>query len=101
MAGENGGSATGPHYAASKGGLRALCRWSAKHGAPDVRVNLVAPGLLDTDMTRGEGYPTDVSLLRRQGTAEEVAEVAVFLASPASSYMTGSIVPVDGGVHTQ
>lgn len=101
VAGVNGGYASGPHYAASKGGLHAMSRWAAKHGAPDIYVNVIAPGALDTDMIRGRGYPQDISPLRRQGTPADVAEAVVFLASAASGYTTGSILYVDGGYHVQ
>jgi 3-oxoacyl-[acyl-carrier protein] reductase len=101
MAGENGGYACGPHYSASKGGLHALSRWAAKHGAPDIYVNVIAPGALDTEMIHGRGYPPDISPLQRQGTPADVAEAAVFLVSDASNYTTGSIVFVDGGYHVQ
>lgn len=101
VAGENGGYACGPQYAASKGGLHAMSRWAAKHGAPDIYVNVVAPGALDTEMIRGRGYPGDISPLRRLGQPADVAEAALFLASDASNYTTGSVVYVDGGYHTQ
>jgi 3-oxoacyl-[acyl-carrier protein] reductase len=101
VAGVNGGYACGPQYAASKGGLHAISRWAAKHGAPDIYVNVIAPGALDTDMIRGRGYPPEISPLRRQGTPQDVAEAAVFLVSDASNYTTGGIVYVDGGYHVQ
>lgn len=101
VAGENGGYASGPQYAASKGGLHAMSRWAAKHGAPDIYVNVIAPGALDTEMIRGRGYPSDISPLQRQGQPADVAEAALFLASDASNYTTGSILHVDGGYHTQ
>lgn len=98
VAGRTGGYLCGPHYAASKGGVHALCRWAAKHGAPDVHVNVVAPGAIATDMIKGEPYPRDISLLRRQGTPEEVAEAVLFLAGSASDYVTGTVLEVDGGL---
>jgi 3-oxoacyl-[acyl-carrier protein] reductase len=101
VAGETGGFASGPQYAASKGGLNAVTRWAAKHGAPRIHVNIIAPGALDTDMIRGRGYPADISPLRRQGQPADVAEAALFLVSDASNYMTGAVVHVDGGYHIQ
>jgi 3-oxoacyl-[acyl-carrier protein] reductase len=101
VAGENGGYACGPQYSASKGGLHALSRWAAKNGAPEIYVNVIAPGALDTEMIRGRGYPPDISPLRRQGRPVDIAEAAVFLASDASNYTTGTVLYVDGGYHTQ
>ncbi len=101
VAGETGGYASGPQYAASKGGLHAMSRWAAKHGAPDIRVNIIAPGALDTEMIAGRGYPQDISPMRRQGQPADVAEATVFLASAASNYTTGSVIHVDGGYHIQ
>jgi 3-oxoacyl-[acyl-carrier protein] reductase len=101
VAGETGGYASGPQYAASKGGLHAMSRWAAKHGAPDIRVNIIAPGALDTEMIAGRGYPQDISPMRRQGQPADVAEATVFLVSAASSYTTGSVIHVDGGYHIQ
>lgn len=69
-----------------------------------VRVNAVAPGYLETDLTEGmrghdglRSMVLDKTPMRRFGTPEEAAEVIVFLASDAASYMTGQVVAVDGG----
>jgi len=97
VAGHTGGYASGPQYAASKGGIHAMSRWAAAHGAPDIRVNILVPGAIDTDMIKGRNYPADISPMRRQGQPAELAEVAAFVVSDAASYMTGASVDVNGG----
>jgi NAD(P)-dependent dehydrogenase (short-subunit alcohol dehydrogenase family) len=92
-----------PAYAASKAALEALCRQSAVEGAPEIRTNLLIPGLIDTSLGR---LASQLSPLRdqvkipagRQGTAWEIAYAAVFLLSCESSYVTGQSLVVDGGV---
>ena len=93
-------------YAASKGGVNALARTLAIEFAPfGGRVNAVAPGPIETPMTavaradasRAAALVAAVPL-RRFGTAEEVARAALFLAAPASSFVTGHVLVVDGGV---
>jgi NAD(P)-dependent dehydrogenase (short-subunit alcohol dehydrogenase family) len=92
-----------PVYAASKAALEALCRQSAVEGAPRIRTNLLMPGLIDTSLGRlasrlsplREQVPIPVG---RQGTAWEVAYAALFLLSGESSYVTGQILIVDGGL---
>ena len=93
------------HYNASKAGLLALTRQMAVEWAPHgIRANAVCPGVIDTPMLRlmddpaaGRAYLDAGVPLRRLGTADEVAALAVFLASPDASYLTGAVVPVDGG----
>lgn len=92
------------HYAASKGAMNALTIGLAKEVAREgIRVNAVAPGLIDTDIHASAGAPDRVERLQgmipmgRGGTAEEVAEAILWLLSDASSYVTGSILPVSGG----
>jgi 3-oxoacyl-[acyl-carrier protein] reductase len=98
------GNAGQVNYAASKAGLigfsRSLAREVASRG---VRVNVIAPGFIETDMTRGLGEKAREALtaqipLGRVGLPADVAAVAWFLASDASAYLTGTVIPVDGGI---
>ncbi|MDI2030482.1 SDR family NAD(P)-dependent oxidoreductase [Saccharopolyspora sp. TS4A08] len=94
-------------YVASKGGVRAATKALAVELAPwDVRVNAVAPGVVNTPSTLatldGKSWGDDgapPTLLGRAGTPDEVADAVAFLASDASSFITGTIIPVDGGRH--
>jgi 3-oxoacyl-[acyl-carrier protein] reductase len=98
------GNAGQANYAASKGGVIALTKSTAKELAKrNIRANAIAPGFIRTKMT--EKLPQDVQekilqqiALGRMGEPQEVADVAVFLASSASQYMTGQVLVVDGGM---
>lgn len=91
-------------YAASKAGVIGATLSAAKELAPSqIRVNVVAPGFIDTEMTRGlpeEKFKERLASIRmkRVGSAEEVAQVVVFLGSDMSSYVTGQVIGVDGGM---
>lgn len=91
-------------YAASKAGLVGLTLAAAKELAPDnIRVNAVAPGFIDTDMARAlpaELFAERLASVRtgRIGTPEDVAHAVLFLASDLSSYVTGQVLGVDGGM---
>jgi 3-oxoacyl-[acyl-carrier protein] reductase len=91
-------------YAASKAAVIGMTTAAAKELAPkNIRVNAVAPGFIDTAMTRqlpSEKFQQRVASIRmgRIGTPEEVAQVIVFLASDVSSYVTGQVLGVDGGM---
>ncbi len=93
------------HYAASKGGIAALTESLAAELAPfNIRVNAIAPGAIDTPMmasAQTDPKTLEATLSRipahRVGKPEEIANTVAFLASDASSYITGAIVVVDGG----
>jgi NAD(P)-dependent dehydrogenase (short-subunit alcohol dehydrogenase family) len=97
-----------PHraaYAASKGGLDAATRSLAIELAPAIRVNSVAPGVVDTDLwARNKAIPgvieriEEQTPMRRWATPEDVADVIVFLASDAARFVTGETLSVDGGM---
>ncbi len=100
--GEKGGKGQ-TNYAASKGAVNAFTRALAVELAPrKIRVNAVAPGLIETEMSRevremAGDQALDRILLRRYGTADEVASVVCFLASRHGAYINGEIIHVDGG----
>lgn len=98
------GSAGQVNYAASKAGLVGLARSIARELASrSITANVIAPGFVRTDMTdalpeeRRQEILSQVPLAR-YATAEEVAGVALFLASDAAAYVTGAVLPVDGGL---
>jgi 3-oxoacyl-[acyl-carrier protein] reductase len=97
-----GGNAGQASYAASKAGLIGLTRSLAKEvGSRGVRVNAVAPGYIDTEMTRElpdaarEAFLTQIAM-NRAGSPTEVAKVVTFLASDLASYVSGDVIRVDG-----
>ena len=100
-----GGLVVDPHigyYNATKAAMIHLTRQLAYELGPQVRVNAIAPGLIKTELARAVWEPREALLtaklpLRRLGTPEDVANAALFLASDASSWMTGQTLVVDGG----
>jgi NAD(P)-dependent dehydrogenase (short-subunit alcohol dehydrogenase family) len=104
------GSAGYCAYGAAKAGLVALTRQIAVEYGPIVRANVIAPGSIDTPRFRkvaddmGMGREEFLEMLNRNiplhrlGTADDVAGIALFLASDQSSYVTGAIIPADGGL---
>ena len=98
------GSAGQVNYAASKSGLVGMARSLARElGSRGITANVVAPGFIETDMT--DELPEDLKAkykeqipLGRMATSDEVAASVVFLASEGAAYITGAVVPVDGGL---
>lgn len=100
------GNAGQGSYAASKAGIIGFTKSVAKElGSRTIRCNAVAPGFVETDMTsylkegdQGNKYKAGIPL-GRFGTAEDIANVALFLASEMSAYVTGQVISVDGGLY--
>ncbi len=98
------GSAGQANYAASKAGLVGLSRSLARElGSRSITVNVIAPGPVETDMTAaltGERLAalTEAVPLGRMAGADEIAAAVMFLASPDAAYITGAVIPVDGGL---
>ena len=93
------------NYAATKAGLIAMAKSVAKEmGSRGIRANSIAPGFIVSDMTNAlpeavrEEYLKQIPL-RRGGTPEDIANAALFLASDLSSYITGQVIPVNGGLY--
>lgn len=98
------GNAGQVNYAAAKAGVIGMTKSMARELATrNITVNAVAPGFIDTDMTRGLGEEARADLLRqipagRLGSPEDVAEAVLFLASPGAAYVTGQTLAVNGGM---
>jgi 3-oxoacyl-[acyl-carrier protein] reductase len=101
LAAKSGGLAAGPPYAAAKAGVSALTIGLARYLAPHrVRVNAIAPGVIDTAMTRSPQHDQMVPTipLGEKGRPEDVANCALFLAGEDSRHVTGEIIDVNGGL---
>ncbi|GIH76970.1 beta-ketoacyl-ACP reductase [Planobispora longispora] len=98
------GSAGQTNYAASKAGMIGFARSAARElGSRGITVNVVAPGFVETDMTAAldEAYQEQIRKnipLGRQAAPEEIAKVVAFVAGPDAAYITGAVIPVDGGL---
>ena len=104
LAARTGGAGEWVHYAATKGAVNTFTIGLAREVANEgIRVNAVAPGLIETDLHAANGAPDRLERLsptvpmQRPGTAEEVAQGVLWLLSPAASYTTGTILEVGGG----
>ena len=95
-------------YCATKGAVESLVRQAAVDAAPDVRINMIAPGAIDTELYRSSAvaFPNPDTILdevpgtipmQRTGTPFDVAKAALFLASDESEWITGTVLTVDGG----
>jgi 3-oxoacyl-[acyl-carrier protein] reductase len=99
------GNAGQANYAAAKAGVAGMTRALARElGSRNITVNCVAPGFVDTDMTRALSAEQSKALLEqvpagRLGTADEIAAAVVFLASPAAAYVSGATLHINGGMY--
>jgi NAD(P)-dependent dehydrogenase (short-subunit alcohol dehydrogenase family) len=104
LAGQIGGIAVGAHYSVSKGGIMVLAKQLSKLLASDrVTVNSIAPGTTNTPLTAAWPEETRAGLVKqiplgRLGEPRDIAELALFLASDAASYITGAVINVNGGL---
>ena len=100
---QTGGANGAGAYAAAKGALQVMTRTLAKELAPDVRTNAIMPGVIETRHHEQFSSPERLAQYRtetplgRNGTAEEVAEIVVFLASDAARFVNGALIDVNGG----
>ncbi|WP_282150774.1 SDR family NAD(P)-dependent oxidoreductase [Ruegeria atlantica] len=104
QAGHDGGGPGASAYATSKGGVMTLTRSLAKELGPDIRVNAICPGMIDTDFHNihtpdaGRRGLEAAAPLKRQGQSQDVANLVAFLASEDSAYLTGTNVDINGGM---
>ncbi len=88
-------------YSATKAGIISLTKSYARHFGEDIRVNAVAPGLIDTPLTDSLGndphWTTDFSIIKRVGKADEIADAIYYLLSDNATFITGQVLAVDGG----
>ncbi len=101
-----GGILGGPHYSAAKGALQSLAKAMARELAPDgIRVNAIAPGMVETDLlvgkidATGKARVAESVPLGRLAQPVDIANACLFLASDQSSYITGLVLDVSGGLH--
>ena len=107
IAGQVGGGLFGrSHYAAAKSGIFGLAKALARELAPQgIRSNAIAPGVIDNDFTKGRMTAEDKARIARTvplgrlGRSEDIAQACLYLASDLSSYVTGQVLSVNGGLH--
>ncbi len=104
QAGRDGGGPGAIAYAASKGAVMTMTRGMAKEFGPNIRVNALCPGMIDTDFhntfTKDEvrKHVANSTPVKREGTSDEVANLVAFLASDESAFMTGTCIDINGGI---
>ncbi|MEX0276945.1 MAG: SDR family NAD(P)-dependent oxidoreductase [Ruegeria sp.] len=104
QAGRDGGGPGAVAYAASKGAVMTMTRGLAKELGPDIRVNSVCPGMIDTDFhnvfTKSEvrSNVANATPLKREGTSEDVANLVAYLASDDAAFITGANIDINGGL---
>lgn len=104
QAGRDGGGPGAVAYAASKGAIMTMTRGLAKELGPDIRVNAICPGMIDTDFhntfTKDEvrANVANATPLKREGLSEDVASLVYFLASDQSAFITGTNYDINGGL---
>ena len=104
QAARDGGGGGALAYGAAKGAVLTMTRGMAKELAPDIRVNAMCPGMIDTDFhnvfTKPEvrKHVAGITPLKREGSSKDVANLAVYLASDQSAFMTGVCVDINGGM---
>jgi len=104
QAGRDGGGPGAAAYAASKGAVMTLTRGLAKELGPDIRVNAVCPGMIDTDFhntfTKPEvrTHVANITPLKREGTSQDIAGLVAYLASDEAAFITGANIDINGGM---
>jgi 3-oxoacyl-[acyl-carrier protein] reductase len=104
QAGRDGGGPGAVAYAASKGAVMSMTRGLAKELGPDIRVNSICPGMIDTDFhnvfTKDEvrANVANATPLKREGRSEDVANLAAYLASDEAAFITGANIDINGGL---
>jgi len=104
QAGRDGGGPGAVAYATAKGAVMTMARGLAKELGPNIRVNSICPGMIDTDFhntfTKPEvrTHVANASPVKREGLPVDVANLAVYLASDGSAFMTGTNVDINGGM---
>ena len=104
QAGRDGGGPGSLAYAASKGAVMTMTRGLAKELGPEIRVNSVCPGMIDTDFHNTFSKPevrahvANITPLKREGSSEDVANLVTYLASDEAAFITGANIDINGGL---